>query len=306
MFYSRGLAGPNPGLSAASSVAADAEPFIVPGITGAAPITLDTPRAYHLPNWETMSDPQRLAVLRGLAEQRGRDPRIRQLAFTILRQSRVDQRQYQKQAAALLKWVQYAIAYVNEPGEQIQDPLLTLRLKAGDCDDMAIMLASLYEAIRLPWRYVLSGAVTSPGEKPKRTRWIEGTPLPHGFRAGHIYITVGWPPFAPPDRVTWTWAEPTIKGKPLGWDVTGELQRRGTSSLPELAGDYGSYYTGTAGTASGAAGGAAASAVVDGRLRWEVVLAAMLVGSLTAVTATALTNYLLRKGIIPTAPPPRL
>lgn len=301
MYYSRGLAGPNPGTAATSSIHKDATPFVVPGITGAKPIVLDSPTAYHMPNWEKMTDPQRLAVLRGLAEQRGRDPRIRQLAFEILRQSKVDQRQYEKQAAALLKYVQERIAYVNEPGEQIQDPLLTLRLRAGDCDDMAILLAALYEAVRLPWRYVLSGAATSPGSKPVRCRWIEGTPLPAGFRAGHIYVTVGWPPFAPPDKVTWTWAEPTIKGKPLGWDVTGELERRGTSSLPELAGPS------LSGSASGAAGGAVAAGVVEGgkRIQWETVLAAVIVGSLTAVAATGLTNWMLRRGIIPTAPPPR-
>ena len=284
MFYSRGLAAP-------STVAPTAEPLVIPGMTGVKPIVLDTPRAYHLPGWATMSDPQRIRVLRGIAVQRGRDPRLRQLAFTILRNAGVDERQYEKQAAALLKWVQDSIAYVNEPGEQLQDPLLTLRVQAGDCDDKAMLLATLYEAIRLPWRYVLSGSgpANAPGVKPSRIRWVEGTPLPRGFRAGHIYVRVGWPPFMPPDKVTWGWAEPTIKGKPLGWDVTGEMERRGTNVLPELAG---------AATPASAGVAAATIAAAPGST-WRQVGLAIIVGTSVALGSQLLMRWLEHHRIVP-------
>jgi len=209
------------------------QPLIMPAGVTATPVTLDPPKTYHLPNWGRMSDPDRLKFLRSVAEQRGRDPRIRELAFTLI--AGTQERDYPAQAARLLKAVQPGgplMAYVNEPGEVLQDPIYTLKVKAGDCDDAALLLSSLFEALRMPWRYVLSGM--NPITK-ERVRWVEGTPYPHGVRWAHIYTRVGWPVFAPK---TWAWAEPTVRNAPLGWDVTGHMERTGQAGLPEL-GDAG-------------------------------------------------------------------
>jgi hypothetical protein len=194
---------------------------------------LDPPQTYHLSNWNRLTDQQRIAFLRQISEQRGRDPRIRELVFAILQQAGVDQREYQQQAAVLLRWVQQNILYLNEPGEVIQDPLYTLNKRAGDCDDVADLLGSMFEAARLPWRYVLSG--TAPNGQ--KIRWIEGQPLPPRIKWAHVYLMVGVPPFRP---VQWFFAEPSIKGVPLGWDVIQAAQGQipGTvpaSVLPELA-----------------------------------------------------------------------
>jgi hypothetical protein len=63
-------------------------------------------------------------------------------------------------------------------------------------------------------------------------RWIEGTRLkPLDF--SHIYVVVGFPPFHPQ---RWVFAEPTLKGIPLGWDVVGHVKKNGNTPLPELAG----------------------------------------------------------------------
>jgi transglutaminase-like putative cysteine protease len=201
---------------------------------GTREIALDKPRVYHLSAWGSMGDQRRVAFLRQVAEQRGRDPRIRDLAARILAQAGVDQRQYEQQAAALLKWVQTNIAYINEPGEILQDPLITLERKYGDCDDLAILLASLFEAVRLQWRFVLSGAHPRTRQK---ARWVEGEPYPRGVVWAHIYVRVGWPPFG--QVAVWRWAEPCVKGVPLGWDVTDHMARTGRTSMPELAGPYG-------------------------------------------------------------------
>lgn len=272
----------------------ETQPLVIPVGVVAQPIQLDAPRAYHLPRWGQMSDPQRLAFLRSVAMQRGRDPRIRQLAFQIV--AGIVERDYPRQAAALLKAVQPGgplMAYRNEPGEVLQDPLYTLRVKAGDCDDAALLLASLYEALRLPWRYVLSGryklATDPPGKATgERVRWVEGTPYPRNVAWSHIYLCVGWPVFAPQQ---WAWAEPTVRNAPLGWDVTSHLERTGQATLPEL----GDGQSQPAGTTVAAAGGSVAATGT------RTIFESVVVGALTMTAATVLIEYLRAKGVIPTS-----
>lgn len=195
----------------------------------ARPLALPEPKVTHLAGWGNMSDPARVAFLRSVAEPAGRDPRIRALAAQILAQAGVDQRQYERQADALLKWVQQNIAYLNEPGETLQDPGYTLRVKHGDCDDMALLLAAFYESIRLPWKFVLAGTIPSTRQ---RVRWVEGQPFPRGAVMAHIYLAVGFPVFRP-ER--WVFVEPTVKGAPLGHDVTAPAEPvLSRTTLPEL------------------------------------------------------------------------
>jgi len=189
----------------------------------------DTAKAFHIPNWKDYDDHQRMAFLRKVAQEGGRDPRIATLCIKIFRDNDVKVRNYKGQAAAILKWVQENMYYINEPGERLQDPIYTLRTGYGDCDDLAILLAAMFESIRLPFRYVLSG---KNRETKEVDRWIEGTPMkPIDF--SHIYVVVGDRPFGKPK---WHYAEPTLKGVQLGWDVVKHHRYNGNSALPELAG----------------------------------------------------------------------
>ena len=185
----------------------------------------DTTKVYHLPQWRGMSDPARLKTLREIALPAGRDPRIATLAVQLLKANNVKPREHRKAAEALLKFVQTRIFYVNEPGERLQDPVYTLRVGYGDCDDMAMVLAALCESLRLPWRFVISGRRGN-----RIVRWVEGTPYREA-QWSHIYLAIGDRPFAPKK---WWFAEPTLK-KPLGWDVV-VASKGGTVPLPELAG----------------------------------------------------------------------
>jgi len=242
----------------------------------ARPVPLDTPKVHHLPSWAGMSDPQRLAFLRRIVSHAGRDPRIATLAVKIMREAGVEPRSYKQQAAAILKWVQRNIYYVNEPGERLQDPLYTLRVGYGDCDDMALLLASLYESLRLPWKFVLSGVMPRTKEK---VRYEEGSgaPAPNAMWS-HIYLKVGWPPFTPSK---WEYAEPTLKSAPLGWDV---VSAHGPAAIPEmqLAG----------GTVQAGAAAAAASASDDdddalfGGHFWRQVTKAVAIGVATTVLSS--------------------
>jgi hypothetical protein len=193
------------------------------------PIDLDGashyPKVWHLPDWKKGDDRQRIAVLREIAMRSGTDPRFATLAVNICKKHNIQPRDYKAQAQAILKWVQHNIYYVNEPSERLQDPAYTLKVGYGDCDDMAILLATLYESIRLEWRYVLSGKVGK-----KNTRWIEGTPLPKGGVWSHIYLLVGYPPFQPHK---WQFAEPTLRHVDLGWDIIQSMNK-GERILPEM------------------------------------------------------------------------
>lgn len=191
-----------------------------------------TTKVYHLPTWKNQDDPTRIAALREIALKGGKDPRIAKLAVDICKAAKIPPRQYKQQAEAMLAWVQGSIYYANESGERLQDPLVTLDVGHGDCDDMAILLAALYESMRLPWRYVLSGKRGN-----EMVRWIEGTPKKRASWS-HIYVVVGWPPYVPKQ---WAYAEPTLQGVPLGWDVVQHHKKKKTSILPELAGPSISY-----------------------------------------------------------------
>ena len=153
------------------------------------------------------------------------------VAVAVCRAAGAPPRAYEKQAGALLRFVQERVYYVNEPGERLQDPFYTLKVGYGDCDDMALLLAALAESMRLPWRLAISGS--APGGRPRMVRWTEGEPYPSGVKWAHIYVRLGWPAFQP---TTWVSAEPTIKGVPLGWDVVDVHKKHGKVVLPELAG----------------------------------------------------------------------
>jgi hypothetical protein len=194
--------------------------------TNAKKLDLGDSQVFHLPNWHSLSHPERLAVMRQIAMMRGRDPRIAKLAVSIFRSASAGPRDYQRQAAALLKWVQDPknVYYVNEPGERLQDPLHTIKIGHGDCDDQSLLLCCLFESVGLPWKLVLSGR-NSKGDK---VRHIEGTRVQTDVKWSHIYCMVGTPPFKP-NR--WYFCETTIVGVPLGWDVIDGDH----SYLPEMA-----------------------------------------------------------------------
>lgn len=138
------------------------------------PVDAAPPRFWHLPNWGSMSDVQRIATLRKIVESYGRDPRFATLAMKILADANVQTRDHRAQAAALLRWVQKNIRYVNEPGERLQSPDYTLRVGYGDCfsegtlvlteDYMLLPIEDVRPGIRI-WGYDKWSTVTTHIEK---------------------------------------------------------------------------------------------------------------------------------------------
>jgi hypothetical protein len=263
----------------------------------ARPVTLKGPDTYHLPAWGAMGDPRRIATLRRIVLEYGRDPRVATLAVQIVRGDRsvwrkrramrAEPREYKKQAAALLAWVQTHIYYVNEPGERLQSPEYTLRVGYGDCDDMAILLAAFYESLRLPWKFVLSGG--NPRTR-QPVRWIEGQPLPPGIKWSHIYVTVGRPTFTPK---LWSFAEPTLRGAPLGWDVVAAKQRGESIPLPELGGVDGGDGQVVAIGRKAKSEWDTIRAELSEELHWRRLLVTTVVGSVTSILTAMLISKIM-------------
>jgi hypothetical protein len=61
------------------------------------------------------------------------------------------------QAAAIFEFVKAEVSYVPDPRgiDYVASPTETLEVGGGDCDDHAVLLSSLYEAVGIPTRVVL-------------------------------------------------------------------------------------------------------------------------------------------------------
>lgn len=199
-------------------------------------------KVYHVGEWRSMDDAARLRWLTEFGNLYGNDPRMREFTINhVLRPAGIQGRDYERQAKAILAWLQQNILYVNEPGEQLASPWHTLRVRHGDCDDMAILGYAMAKSVALPVRYILAGKDRKTGARVRWTPTRRQRKPPKRFKFFHIYLQLGWPPFKPS---VWRSAEPTVKGAPLGYDVVrhGPPKRgpNGTPTLPELAG-YGFY-----------------------------------------------------------------
>ena len=207
-------------------------------------VHLKGPETYVIPRWRHQSDPSKIKTIRRISEEYARDPRISELAVSIFRADGVKARDYWGQAASMLRWVQRHVTYVNEKGEILRSPEYVLRVRFGDCDDMAMLLASMCMSLNIPIRYVLVGR----GRNGKRVRWIEGQ-RPKRAQWSHIYLAVGRPAFKPTE---WAFMEPTLQ-VPFGWDVVsrkgggrGAMRASGgATTLPELSGYLGAMETTT-------------------------------------------------------------
>lgn len=80
---------------------------------------------------------------------------LRHLALSVIKDLPGD-KNFAGQAELLQNYVRNSIQYVKDIKgvETIQTPDYTLNIRAGDCDDQAVLLASLLESIGHPTRFV--------------------------------------------------------------------------------------------------------------------------------------------------------
>jgi transglutaminase-like putative cysteine protease len=134
-----------------------------------------------------------MSAMRQLVCNAIRDPaqQIRETALGILRGVNT----FSAQAQAIQAWVQNNIEYRRDPVdvELVQTPQVTLQLKAGDCDDQAVLTASLLQATGHPVQFIAVG--------------LNGGPLSHVLAQTLI-------------GTSWVSVE-TIESRPMGWMPPG-------------------------------------------------------------------------------------
>ena len=114
---------------------------------------------WHFPSFES-SLQFTVETMKDYAVIRRSDPRIRQLAASVAKLC--EPRDGACQASALLAWVRYWMHFLADPGhELIQDPIITLRLGVGDCDDLSVLYATIAEAMGLNAAYVTGSPIAT-------------------------------------------------------------------------------------------------------------------------------------------------
>jgi len=124
---------------------------------------------------------------------------VRQKAIDILLSRGVTPKDYVGEINALFRWVQRNVRYTKDPFhvELLHAARRMLELRAGDCDDMAILLGSLVKSVGHPVRIVLTGPnARRPDlfshiylEAQHRGDWIPLDPT--------MSFAMGWSPRAP-------------------------------------------------------------------------------------------------------------
>lgn len=135
---------------------------------------------------------------------------VRQKAIDILLARRIPAKDYLGEINALFQWVQRHVRYTRDPFrvEVLHSPRRMLELRAGDCDDMTILLGALVKSVGHPVRIVLTGPdALRPDlfshiylEAQHRGQWI---PLD-----ATMPYSMGWSPRAPVRQVVSIEEEP--------------------------------------------------------------------------------------------------
>jgi transglutaminase-like putative cysteine protease len=129
-----------------------------------------------------------------LVKEGAKDFCVRQTAIEILIQHGVRPKDYLGEIRALFEWVKCNVRYTRDIHrvELLHTARRMLELRAGDCDDMTILLCAMLKSVGHPVRLALVGF--NPRKKKLFT---------------HIYLEVfykGW----------WIPLDPTVK-HPMGW-----------------------------------------------------------------------------------------
>jgi transglutaminase-like putative cysteine protease len=138
-----------------------------------------------------------------LVTRGAKDFDVRQTAIDIVRRRDVRPKDYLGEIKALFEWVQRHVRYTRDPFrvEVLHSARRMLELRAGDCDDMSIVLGAMLEAIGHSVRLVVTGSnAAAPDsfthiyiEALYRGRWI---PLD-----ATMPYPMGWAPRAPVRKV---------------------------------------------------------------------------------------------------------
>lgn len=135
-------------------------------------------------------------------------PAVRVQAVDITRN--VASRDYHAEIQAIFDWVKKNIRFRGEFKEFLQSPVVTLELRAGDCDDHATLLAALLRTLghRVRFRTVATGG---------------------GRDFTHVYLQVQ-------DRRTGQWIslDTTVARSTLGWEPDNITRRQDWGGMGDM------------------------------------------------------------------------
>jgi hypothetical protein len=102
---------------------------------------------------------QTVEHVQALIRAGAKDFYVRQKAIDILLEKHIPPKDYLAEIKAIFEWVQQHIRYTKDTFqvEVLHSARRMLELRAGDCDDMAILLGAMLEAIGHPVRLVIIG-----------------------------------------------------------------------------------------------------------------------------------------------------
>ncbi len=137
-----------------------------------------------------------------LIRQGAKDFRVRQTAIDILIANDIPPKDYLGEIEALFCWVRDRIRYTRDiyRVELLHTARRMLELRAGDCDDMTILLGSMLKSVGHPVRLALVGF--NPRKKSLFT---------------HIYLEVFY-------KGAWIALDPTVR-RPLGFAPPADHKR---------------------------------------------------------------------------------
>lgn len=109
--------------------------------------------------------------MRKVAHERAGHPLVRRLALAIIQNTNIKSHFYLNEALAIGEFVQRKVRYVKDPVgiEQLHDPITLIEqiergVSAGDCDDMALLTATLLLSVGIQpyFRMVRYKSLTGP------------------------------------------------------------------------------------------------------------------------------------------------
>ena len=130
---------------------------------------------------------------------------IQRIVDTIIRKSGCKGREYLCKAQAIYRFIKDYVRFERDPFgvEMVQEPIVTLRRKAGDCDDHATLSSAMFGAVGFPY-----AIKTIKADKIR----------PDEF--SHVYTIVNVP------GKGWMGADTSVDPAYLGWEPPGRYESK--------------------------------------------------------------------------------
>jgi Transglutaminase-like superfamily len=167
---------------------------------------------------------QTIMTMQQLRDLGSQDASVRQRVFEILRAYNVNSRDRYATAHAILSWVKANITFVPDPAgrELIGHPSYLLDVRAGDCDDMAVLTAAMLQAVGIPAQFV---TIRADAQEPAR----------HSHVYLRAFINGRWMGLDPSVAASSVgWEPPVHFGKPAAWGSMADKKGLG-QAIPQMS-----------------------------------------------------------------------